>query len=242
MLSDTLGGDEATVNDALATPTYWSAYPDPTRARLCKVSPKTVGSAIAYSTSKPAPLTSVRQEEYKRVIGAFNATGGSSARVLSLQRIENLALWQSYAAKKEAMVMRAAHENLPSNEYERPMLFHATAAHVVQQIIEQGLNRSFCGRNGTVWGQGVYFACNASYSMAPTYSPPDGKGTKRMFICRVLAGESCAGHSGARVPDERVSATHQLYDTTVNTLDNPAMFVTYHDAQAYPEYLLEFTT
>jgi poly [ADP-ribose] polymerase 10/14/15 len=29
-----------------------------------------------------------------------------------------------------------------------------------------------------------------------------------------------------------------LYDTTVNRLGQPDMYVAYHDAQAYPEYLI----
>ena len=38
-----------------------------------------------------------------------------------------------------------------------------------------------------------------------------------------------------------------LYDSTVglrdgDTMDSPTMFVTYHDAQAYPEYLIKFST
>ena len=29
-------------------------------------------------------------------------------------------------------------------------------------------------------------------------------------------------------------------DTTVNNIQNPEIFVIYHDAQAYPEYLLTY--
>lgn len=38
----------------------------------------------------------------------------------------------------------------------------------------------------------------------------------------------------------RDPATHSLYDTTVDALTNPSIYVTYHDAQAYPEYLITF--
>jgi len=40
--------------------------------------------------------------------------------------------------------------------------------------------------------------------------------------------------------EPRVRAGHQLYDTTVNDVKSPGIFVTYHDAQAYPEYLVKF--
>ena len=47
---------------------------------------------------------------------------------------------------------------------------------------------------------------------------------------------------GARTPDIRIQESHTLYDSTTDSMD-PArrqMYVTYHDAQAYPEYILEF--
>ena len=32
----------------------------------------------------------------------------------------------------------------------------------------------------------------------------------------------------------------ELFDTTVDTVTNPSILVAYHDAQAYPEYLVSF--
>ena len=63
-----------------------------------------------------------------------------------------------------------------------------------------------------------------------------------MFLCRVTVGEYCQGHHNQMVPDVRQG--HQLYDSTVDTMRDavygPTMFVVYHDAQAYPEYLVTF--
>jgi poly [ADP-ribose] polymerase 10/14/15 len=89
--------------------------------------------------------------------------------------------------------------------------------------------------------QGVYFANNSLYSNR--YSFSDSKsGVKRMFLCRVLVGEFCKGNNGQLVPDERDASNNVLYDSTTDSLDvkQRDMFVTYHDAQAYPEYLLEY--
>ena len=41
------------------------------------------------------------------------------------------------------------------------------------------------------------------------------------------------------VPDSRQG--YELYDTTVDNMQDRAMFVTYHDAQAYPGYLIKYT-
>ena len=62
-----------------------------------------------------------------------------------------------------------------------------------------------------------------------------------MFICSVLVGEFCLGRNKQLVPDERDAATHLLYDSTTDKMDDTRdMFVVYHDAQAYPHYLIEY--
>ena len=55
---------------------------------------------------------------------------------------------------------------------------------------------------------------------------------------RAVVGQYCKGVKDALTPDVREGL--HLYDTTVNDVKNPAIFVTYHDAQAYPEYLIKF--
>jgi hypothetical protein len=60
------------------------------------------------------------------------------------------------------------------------------------------------------------------------------------MACRVVVGEYCRGTHDALTPDVRHAASQSLYDTTVgllagDTMANPSIYVTYHDAQAYPE-------
>ena len=57
---------------------------------------------------------------------------------------------------------------------------------------------------------------------------------------RVVVGEYCKGKTDARTPDVRNPATNELYDSTVDNTNNPSIFVTYHDAQPYAEYLIKF--
>ena len=61
-----------------------------------------------------------------------------------------------------------------------------------------------------------------------------------MLACRVLHGIYCVGKDNALTPDVYDPATNRLYDSTVNDVQNPIMWITYHDAQAYPEYLIYF--
>ena len=82
---------------------------------------------------------------------------------------------------------------------------------------------------------------DASYSTYPLYCTPDAKDIQTVFLVRVVVGEYCKGYKHAVTPDVRNAAKNQLYDSTVDNPRDPSIFVTYHDAQAYPEYCIKFT-
>jgi len=178
-------------------------------------------------------------KEKEAVVEAFKKSlpDKDSVIVLNVERIQNPTLWDTFAAKRGAMLSRLG----AVEAYERVWLFHGCPADIVSKIVEQGFNRSFTGSTSgrALYGKGVYFAQDASYSMSPEYSPPVG-GKQRIFMCRVLVGEFCKGRPDALTPDARQG--DELYDSTVDTLDKPSIFVTYHDAQAYPDYFIEFTS
>ena len=89
---------------------------------------------------------------------------------------------------------------------ERRWLFHGTDQGTVDKIIQQGFNRSFCGKNMTKYGKGVYFARDASYSSSPQYSVPNALGVQHMFLCRVVVGEYCKGVKDALTPAPRTGS------------------------------------
>jgi hypothetical protein len=117
-------------------------------------------------------------------------------------------------------------------------LFHGTDEDTVRKIVARGLNRSYCGKNATMYGKGVYLTKEAEYSARSSYSKPNASGEQFMFLCRVLVGEYCQGRKDVLAPDAREG--DELYDSTVDSVQGPKIFVTYHDAQAYPEYLIKF--
>jgi hypothetical protein len=167
-------------------------------------------------------------------------------------------MWQSYVVKRQTICYRET--GLQSGDttanagiiqrkalerFERRWLWHGTNLEVMDKIMQQGFNRSFCGKNATVYGRGVYFARDTSYSVYPSYSVPDTGGCQYIMACRVVVGEYCQGTSDALCPDVRDLTTQSLYDTTVgllsgDTLTDPSIYVTYHDAQAYPEVSMIF--
>ena len=92
----------------------------------------------------------------------------------------------------------------------------------------------------TVYGNGVYFARDASYSTQKTYSPPDGTGNRYMYLARVLAGEYTTGRQGMITPPPKGSDATDAYDTVVDNPSNPTIFVVFYDNQCYPDYLITF--
>ena len=59
-----------------------------------------------------------------------------------------------------------------------------------------------------------------------------------MFLARVLTGEYTQGNSSLIVPP--VKSHQKLYDSVVDRMTSPNMFVVFYDAQYYPEYLIVF--
>ncbi|XP_035994549.1 protein mono-ADP-ribosyltransferase PARP15-like [Fundulus heteroclitus] len=169
--------------------------------------------------------------EYAEVLNLFKAT--CNRTVAKIERIQNPALWKSLQIKKQEMEVRNKHQN---NE---KRLFHGTSETTVPIINERGFNRSYAGKNATCYGKGAYFAVNASYSSSDTYSRPNQNGEKFMYLCRVLTGDHALGQQNMIAPPSKGSGV-DLYDSVVDNMTTPSMFIVFHDTQAYPEYLITF--
>ena len=184
-------------------------------------------------------LTDGREKD--AVVAAFlnGKSTNQNLEVLQVERVQNITVWSSYAGRRHAMMQRQG----ATDNYERVWLFHGTDENTVHKIVSQGFNRNFgfreINKNAlTMYGKGVYFAVNSSYSSSHRYSKPNSAREQRMFACRVLVGEYCQGKPDEPTPDERHE--RELYDSTVDNVNTPEIFVAPHDAQAYPEYLITF--
>ena len=90
-----------------------------------------------------------------------------------------------------------------------------------------------------MYGNGSYFAVNASYSQG--YAKPDTRQHKRMYLAKVLVGDFTRGTSGLITPPIKSSSNAtDLYDSVADNSTNPTIFVVFNDIQAYPEYLITF--
>ena len=91
---------------------------------------------------------------------------------------------------------------------------------------------------GQRYGDGVYFARDASYSRRYTGGAGGGGA---MYLARVLVGEYCQGYSGLVIPPPKDRRNDNiLYDSVVDRTPNATIFVVFNDAQCYPEYIIRF--
>lgn len=82
---------------------------------------------------------------------------------------------------------------------------------------------------------GSYFARDAQYSDGYT----DEDGTQSMFVCRVLVGDFTLGHPDYNMPPLKDGQTI-AFDSCVDNLENPSLFVVFEKNQIYPEYLIKY--
>ncbi|XP_062604645.1 protein mono-ADP-ribosyltransferase PARP14-like [Saccostrea cucullata] len=191
--------------------------------------------------------------EYKQVLSKFNASSQGSVSVseklyrklktqlsasyeisdiVEIRRVQNPYLYQQYAAKRKEIQVK-------NGKDPEQWLWHGTYPETVDKVINNGFNRSYCGRHGTSYGAGVYFAVNASYSLG--YCKADSNGHKHMFSVQVATGDACRGNGAMNVlPPKAGAGSHVTYDSASDNPSNPVMYVIFHDSQAYPAYHIIF--
>ncbi|XP_064204293.1 protein mono-ADP-ribosyltransferase PARP10 [Anguilla rostrata] len=154
-------------------------------------------------------------------------------KIIKVDKLTNTLLYNQYKLKKASMLRSGT-----SAEVERT-LYHGTGETSVKEICVHGFNRSFCGKNATVYGQGVYFAVNSAVSVSDQYSPPNADGYKYVFVTKVLTGDFTKGrHEMKTAPLKENSDVPLRYHSVVDNENSPTLFVIFNDTQAYPEYLI----
>ena len=109
---------------------------------------------------------------------------------------------------------------------------------VQKKTVSSHLKCFFLFSPGTAIGRGVYFARDAQYSVGYAAG---GVGGRYMYLARVLVGQYCVGKSSMIVPPPKnPSKPEILFDSVVDQIGNPSMFVVFFDNQCYPEYLITF--
>lgn len=89
-------------------------------------------------------------------------------------------------------------QSVASDIHNEKRLFHGTSPDVVDAICKQNFDWRVCGKKGTKYGKGSYFATNASYSHS--YADSGSDGSRFMFLARVLVGSFIKGEPGYQRP------------------------------------------
>ncbi|KAM4549547.1 protein mono-ADP-ribosyltransferase PARP10 [Fundulus diaphanus] len=175
-------------------------------------------------------------EEFQEVVKTFYSTiqeYHSKIRIIQVEKLMNRLLFNQYKLKKASVLQ---HSTQPVVER---TLYHGTSEASVKEICVHGFNRSFCGKNATVYGQGVYFAVNSALSVQDQYSPPNPDGYKFIFVSKVLTGDFTKGcHSMKTAPLKETGDIPLRYESVTDDITKPSMFVIFNDTQAFPEYLI----
>ena len=124
------------------------------------------------------------------------------------------------------------------NDQREMTLFHGCSVENVENIIYNGFDRNYNVRD--LYGRGTYFS-NDSF-MASKYCKLDNiSGHYVMFVCRVYIGDYCVGYRNMKLSALYKSDNGSVqYDSFVNDLYQPSIFVINRDYHAIPTHLIEF--
>ncbi|MED6253919.1 hypothetical protein ATANTOWER_008100 [Ataeniobius toweri] len=171
--------------------------------------------------------------EYQEVAKGFHKT--TQYNIQKIERVQNVYLWHAFSICRYRILSKNGEAELGEK-----LLYHGTSATSCNSIERDRFDRSYAGKHAAIYGKGVYFAVNASYS-ANKFSPADKSGLKRLYVARVLTGRYTVGHPAMKTPPPRGAEAADCFDSLVDNQQQPAIFVIFHDDQAYPEYLITFS-
>ena len=97
------------------------------------------------------------------------------------------------------------------------------------------INVVFFALTGAVYGRGVYFHVNSSYSVGYC----GNSAVKCLFLSEVITGEYAQGKSEYKTPPVK-GYSNKLYNSVVDNVNDPKIFVIFRDTSAYPTYLISF--
>ena len=166
--------------------------------------------------------------EWSNVAQRFHATLPST-NIAKIERIQNKRLWEKYYQHCEKMKIK--NKGVINEE----LLFHGTrnnSPNAIYQDVE-GFNIKFSSAG--MWGNGNYFAVNASYVDGHAHRLPDG--TQQIFLAKVLTGRSIELQRDRML---HISPVVLDCDTVNGHTCGSQVFITYSSDNAYPFYLITY--
>uniref|UniRef100_A0A8C3XR84 Poly [ADP-ribose] polymerase 12 n=1 Tax=Chelydra serpentina TaxID=8475 RepID=A0A8C3XR84_CHESE len=170
--------------------------------------------------------------EYTEIETLFKRTMHNYV-IQRIRRIQNPSLWQVFQWQKEQMKKKNG-----GKDVDERLLFHGTDSSHLEAICNQNFDWRICGVHGTSYGKGSYFSRDAKY--AHCYSKSAAKGNT-VFVARVLVGDFVRGNPTYVRPPQRAANMLTFYDSCVDNVQVPSIFVIFEKHQIYPEYTIDYS-
>uniref|UniRef100_A0A665VBY7 Poly [ADP-ribose] polymerase n=1 Tax=Echeneis naucrates TaxID=173247 RepID=A0A665VBY7_ECHNA len=150
--------------------------------------------------------------------------------IVSIQQLQNLLHWDKYQRS-----------SCFSKEPLERHLFHGTSKEASEDICHNNFDPRLAGINGVSFGFGTYFATTAAYSNTFSVRMSSAQ-LHHMFLAKVLVGKKSVGRHKYRRPPplDPMTKQYRLYDSCVDSIDKPSIFVVFDSCQCYPYYLIKY--
>ncbi|CAF1016189.1 unnamed protein product [Rotaria sordida] len=165
----------------------------------------------------------------------------SESWIIEIHRIQNPRLFQQYVAYKEKLAAR-------SQDTER-ILYRLAQVDLIDDMCANGFNESHNDSAFSAYGHGCHYYCKAkeinrtatllaqSHQTIPIrlqqQQTPSKSPRRYLFVCKVLVGRYTRG-------DPSMKTCPPGYDSLVDNILSPEVFVPSHDTQVLPEYLIAY--
>ncbi|XP_023568636.1 zinc finger CCCH-type antiviral protein 1 isoform X2 [Octodon degus] len=180
--------------------------------------PQSEGHSLSSNGYKLLDLSN-ESVEYVNIRDRFKESM-KNFKIEKIKKIHNLELLNLFERRRLMMT-----------EKKERLLFYATSSAHVDSICANNFVWTSHGTQGSRYGRGNHFSREAIYSHR---NCPDDARSIVMFVVRVLAGDFIEGNMLYASPPPP-------YNSCVDTMVNPSVFVIFQKDQIYPAYLIEYT-
>ena len=171
-------------------------------------------------------------EDYIFAEQLFMKTMQNQVVIVQILKIYNKKLYTNFAYKHESK------SQVEQKRLEIMPLFHGTRATdpSIIYMSEEGLDSRL---GGGMWGNGTYYAKNASYSHGYAFNTPNGH--LQIFLCDVLVGDYVTLRPQAMVkPPPKKGKPNSFYHSVKGNTGGSDIWITYEVSMSYPKYLIEY--
>lgn len=183
-------------------------------------------------------LVAAGSPEHLSIAAEFNKTL-AHRRIDEIHRVEN-----GYQHEAFHVACTGIEQTIGAADFDRRTmvrrLFHGSSA---IDLIVNAPTAGFLPLNagastGAIYGDGSYFARDAAYSHDYARRLPSGQ--RQMLVVEVAVGRSVVGEEGMKMCPIIPGQQYVRYDSLVDRVQDPTIFVVQHSSQAYPAYLITY--